>query len=178
MLDRKGIFDMQQNISSESRLIDSALRTWRFNTDRIDKFFSSLSPEQLEQEIAPGRNRLIYLWGHIAALNDGLLPLLGLGPKLYPEMEEMFITKPDRGAVTLYSAAQLDEAWRQISEELLKGFSGWSPAEWLERHTAVSPQDFLREPHRNRYTILLSRNTHMAFHLGQAILAKPRDIKP
>ena len=77
---------MQASESLETRMIDSALRAWRSNADRIDKFFGAVSPEQLEQEIAPGRNRLIYLWGHTAALNDGLFPLMGLGPRLYPEM--------------------------------------------------------------------------------------------
>src|SRR5258708_930796 len=166
---------MQASESLETRMIDSALRAWRSNADRIDKFFGALSPEQLEQEITPGRNRLIYLWGHIAALNDRLFPLMGLGPRLYPEMEVMFILKPDRTAITVYSAEQLKQAWNQNNERLLAGFSVWSPAEWLERHTSVSAKDFLREPHRNRYTVLLSTNTHMAFHFGQAILTKPRD---
>ena len=166
---------MQASESLETRMIDSALRVWKSSADRIDKFFAALSPEQLEQEIAPGRNRLIYLWGHIAALNDGLFPLVGLGPRLYPEMEVMFIANPDRAAVIIYSAEQLKQAWSHINEKLLAGFSGWSLAEWLERHTAVSAEDFLREPHRNRFTVVLSRNTHMAYHFGQAILAKPRD---
>ena len=77
----------------------------------------------------------------------------------------------------MYSAEQLKQAWSHINEKLLAGFSGWSPAEWLERHTAVSAEDFRREPHRNRFTVVLSRNTHMAYHFGQAILAKPRDLK-
>jgi len=156
-------------------MVDSAIRAWKSNSDRIDTFFSALSPEQLEQEIAPGRNRLIYLWGHIAALNDRLFPLMGLGPRLYPEMDAMFILNPDRVAITVFSAEQLKQAWNQINERLLAGISVWSPAEWLERHTAVSAEGFLREPHRNRYTVLLSTNTHMAFHFGQAILTKPRD---
>jgi hypothetical protein len=165
---------MQASESLETRLIDSALRAWKSNADRIDKFFGALSPEELEQEIAPGRSRLIYLWGHIAAL-DGLFPLMGLGPRLFPEMEVMFIADPDGAAITVYSAEQLKQAWNQINERLLVEFSGWSPADWLERHTAVSAKDFLSEPHRNRYTVLLSMNTHMAFHFGQAILAEPRD---
>ena len=41
---------------------------------------------------------------------------------------------------------------------------------------AVSSHHFLVEPHRNRYTVVLSRNTHMAFHFGQAILAKAKLI--
>jgi hypothetical protein len=79
---------MKASESLETRLIDSALRAWKFNADRIDKFFGALSPEQLEQEIAPGRNRLIYLWRHIAALNDGLFPLMGLGPSCTPKWRE------------------------------------------------------------------------------------------
>ncbi len=166
---------MQGNESLEARMIDSTIRAWKFNSDRIDKFFGALSPEQLEREIAPGRNRLIYLWGHISALNDGLFPLFGLGARLYPEMEAMFITSPDRAAGSIYSPEQLKAAWTHINEKLVAAFSGWSPVEWLEKHTAVSNDDFLVEPHRNRYTVVLSRNTHMAFHFGQAILAEPKD---
>ena len=99
---------MHGSESLETRLIDSAVRAWKSNADRIDKFFGALSPEQLEQEIAPGRNRLIYLWGHVAALNDGLFPLVGLGPRLYPEMEVMFIANPDRATITVYSAEQFE----------------------------------------------------------------------
>ena len=49
-----------------------------------------------------------------------------------------------------------------------------SAADWLAKHTAVSDDEFVREPHRNRYTVMLSRTSHIAFHYGQAILAKPR----
>jgi len=38
--------------------------------------FGMLSPEQLEQQVAPGKNRLIYLWTYSG--DDGLLPLLAL----------------------------------------------------------------------------------------------------
>jgi hypothetical protein len=65
-------------------MIDSTIRALRFNSDRIDEFFGALSPEQLEREIAPGRSRVIYVWGHISALNDGLFPLFGLGPRVAP----------------------------------------------------------------------------------------------
>ena len=82
-------------MSTENSLIDAALRGWKSNVERVDKLFGTLSPEQLEQQVKPGKNRLIYLWGHLAAVNDGLLPLLGIGERLHPEFDEMFITKPD-----------------------------------------------------------------------------------
>jgi len=48
-------------MTTEKSLIDSALRGWKSNVERADKLFEALSPEQLEQEVAPGKNRLIYI---------------------------------------------------------------------------------------------------------------------
>jgi hypothetical protein len=44
-----------------------------------------------------------------------------------------------------------------------------SVAELLQ---GISPEDFVREPPRNRYTSLLGRTAHLAYHYGQAVLAK------
>ena len=161
-------------MTPEQQLIDSTLRAWKFNADRVETFFSALSEEQLQREIAPGRNRLLYLWGHVASINDAMLPLLGIGPRLHPELDAMFVANPDRSVATLLSGAEVKRIAGEIDRALLSAFSKWSAAEWLAKHTAVSDEDFVREPHRNRFSVLLSRNTHMAFHYGQAILAKPR----
>ena len=53
-------------MTTEKSLIDSALRGWKSNVEQADKLFGGLSPEQLEQEVAPGKNLLIYLWSHLA----------------------------------------------------------------------------------------------------------------
>ena len=63
------------------------LKAWKAQVDRADKLFGALSPEQVLQEIAPGRNRLLYLWGHLTAIHDAMLPLLGLGKRSYPEFD-------------------------------------------------------------------------------------------
>ena len=76
--------------SAENPLIDAALRGWKSNVERVGNLFGTLSPEQLEQQVTPGKNRLIYLWGHLTAVNDGLLPLLGIGERLHPELDAMF----------------------------------------------------------------------------------------
>ena len=46
-------------------------------------------------------------------------------------------------------------------------------------HYTVTPVRILpnycsAQPHRNRFTILVGRTTHLAYHLGQAILAERR----
>jgi len=161
-------------MANEQLLIRGVLQVWKFNEDRIDKFFRALSEEELQHEIMPGRNRLIYLWGHIAAVNDTLFPLLGLGPKMYPELDTMFLANPDRAVQEIYSGHEVGRAFGEIHRALGTAFTSWTTAEWLEKHTSVSDEDFASEPHRNRFTVVASRNTHMAFHFGQAILTKPR----
>lgn len=157
-------------MTTEKSLIDSALRGWKSNVERADKLFGDLSPAELEQEVAPGKNRLIYLWGHLAAVNDRLLPLLGIGERLHPEFDGMFISNPDKSVPLNVSGQSLKAAWQEINEKLWKGFSNFSDSDWAQRHTAVSAEDFELEPHRNRFGVLLGRTAHLAYHLGQAAL--------
>jgi hypothetical protein len=158
-------------MTTEKSLIDSALRGWKSNIEQADKLFGGLSPAQLEQEVAPGKNRLIYLWGHLAAVNDRLLPLLGIGERLHPEFDDMFISNPDN-SVLIVSEETLKTAWQEINQKLWEGIAKFSASDWAERHTAVSEQDFEREPHRNRFAVLLGRTAHLAYHVGQAALAQ------
>jgi hypothetical protein len=156
----------------ESSLIDSALRNWRSNVDRAGKLFGNLSQEQLLQEVAPGKNRLIYVWGHLTAFNDALIPLLGFGSRIHPELDLMFVSNPDRTVPTILLGEDLKIIWQETSQILWTSFTKLSVADWLQKHAAVSEEDFLLEPHRNRFTILLGRTVHIAYHLGQAKLSE------
>jgi DinB superfamily len=163
-----------ERMTSEQLFVDAALRAWKFNIDRVEKAFRDLSDEQLEVRVAPGRNRLLYLLGHIAAVHDLMLPLLDIGPRRHPDLDAIFIKKADSGEVSSHTSATLKEILVEIDRELWSAFTQWSPAEWLSRHTSVSEEDFAKEPHRNRLSVLLSRNSHLAFHHGQIVLTEPR----
>ena len=81
-------------MSSEASFVDVALRSWKSNVDRAGTFFGALSPEELQREIVPGKNRLIYIWRAPAAVNDRMLTILGLGERLHPELDAMFLSNP------------------------------------------------------------------------------------
>jgi hypothetical protein len=55
---------------------------------------------------------------------------------------------------------------------LQEHFDTLSTEQWFQRHTAVSEVDFEKEPHRNKLNVLLSRTSHIAYHLGQLVLLK------
>jgi DinB superfamily len=157
-------------VTTEEKLCSATLQSWNQVITRADRKLLPLTDEQLQQPIAPGRNRVIYLLGHLTAVHDRMIPLLRLGDRLHPELDAAFITNPDRTVDLPLSASELKEAWKQVNEVLTKAMSELTPEAWLERHSAISEEDFAKEPHRNRLTILLSRTNHASFHLGQIIL--------
>ena len=48
-------------MTSQQLSVKVAINSWRAVLERTDKIFSSLSEDQLLREVAPGKNRLIYL---------------------------------------------------------------------------------------------------------------------
>jgi hypothetical protein len=155
-------------VNIDQQLVDLTLGVWKSDIGRATKIFSDISDEELLREIGPGRNRLIYLLGHLTAVNDALFPLFGLGQQFYPEMHEAFITSPDRSPVQDgFSGEDLKHRWVDVNQALSLTFDKLSPSQWLEKHTAVSDEDFKREPSRNRFTVLLRRTGHLSYHLGQ-----------
>ena len=152
--------------------VKMALDAWYIQVDRTNKLFNSLSDDQLKQEVAPGRNSGVYLLGHLAAVHDALFPLLGVGEKLYPQLDEIFIKNPDKSGLTKPEAKELRQYWTEVNKKLEKYFNSLTIDEWFQRHMAVSEADFEKEPHRNKLNVLLNRTAHLANHLGQLTFLK------
>jgi hypothetical protein len=148
-----------------------ALKAWKTQIDRAHKLFGALSSEEVLREIAPGRNRVLYAWGHLTAVHDAMLPLLGMRDRLHPEFDVAFISNPDRSRADIPSHEQVRGAWDVVNAELWKEFEKMSWNDWAQRHAAVSEEDFAKDASRNRFSVLLSRTNHLSYHLGQAVLA-------
>jgi len=159
-------------MTQQELLTQTALHSWKQVISRIDEALKSLSDEDLQREVSPGRNRVFYLIGHLTAVHDRLFPLLGLGERLHPNFDELFLDNPDRAKADVLSAGELRRAWSEVNGKLTAAFEKLRPEEWLLRHNAVSDDEFAKKPLRNRFAVLLSRTNHASFHGGQAILAK------
>jgi len=157
-------------MGNEGSCVAIGLKAWQTQIDRADKLFGTLSSVEVLGEIAPGRNRLLYLWGHLTAIHDAMLPLLGLRERLHPEFDVAFVSNPDKSQAAIPSHEQVRRAWNAVNAELWKGFETMSWSGWLQRHSAVSEEDFAKDASRNRFSVLLSRTNHLSYHLGQAVL--------
>ena len=152
--------------------IKMALDAWNVQIDRTNKLFNSLSDEQLHQEVSPGRNSGVYLLGHLTAVHDAILPLLSLGERLHPELDETFVKNPDKSGLPKPLTSALRDYWNEVNKKLLSGFNELNTSEWFQKHNAVSDADFQKEPHRNRLNVVLNRTSHLANHLGQLTFLK------
>jgi hypothetical protein len=161
-------------MTNEELFAKTTVNSWKLAIDRLDQMFSSLSDEELQTGVAPERNRIFYLLGHLTAVHDRLFPLLGLGKRLHPELDDDFITNPDGKSHDRVSAKDLRRAWSEVNQQLTAAFVELPPEEWLKKHEAVSEEDFAKEPLRNRLAVLQSRTLHAGAHAGQIALAMKR----
>ena len=154
----------------EQLTVRMAMASWKNTVGRADKAFSGLTEEQFLREVAPGRNRIIYLLGHLTAINDAMHTILGIGERLRPELDSIFISEPDRANEGLPSVPKLMRQWSEVNGSLSEKLGRLTPQEWLQRHMAMSDEDYAKDPTRNRLSVLLSRTNHLSYHLGQIIL--------
>ena len=159
-------------MTNEEILRVTVLNSWKLAINRFGKTLSELSDEQLQQQVAPGRNRVFYLLGHLTATHDRMFPLLGIGNRLHPELDEPYIANPDRVVADPLSVAELRRAWSEVNDKLTRAFEGFTLEGWLQKHTAVSDDDFIKDPMRNRLAVVMNRTSHASYHAGQAALTK------
>ncbi|CAN5423696.1 hypothetical protein BH11BAC1_BH11BAC1_23010 [soil metagenome] len=158
-------------MNSNQLLIKMIMDRWSAQINNFDTALNAFTDEQMQREIAPGKNRGIYLLGHLVAVHDDMFPLLDLGDKIFPELNAAF-KSPDKSVAEIPTAKELRTCWNKINEVMNQKFSSMQPEDWFQRHTSVSAEDFAREPHRNKLNIILTRTTHLSYHLGQFILLK------
>ena len=154
-------------------MVKLVLDAWNVHLARTGKLLDQLTDEQLQNEVAPGRNTGTYLLGHLVAVHDALFTLLGTGTKLYPHLEEVFIKQPDKSGSEKPSVKELRNYWNEVNNKLANDLVKFSADEWLQKHMSVSEEDFAKEPHRNRLNVLISRTNHLAYHFGQLAFLKP-----
>ena len=156
-----------ETTTQSNLLVKMILLAWDAQNTYLNKLISSLTDEELGKETAPGKNTGVYLLGHLIAVSDGMLPLLGFGDRLFPEMEDVFIKNPDKSGQAFPSVADLKLRLEAVNTKLNSHFNSTDVHGWLSKHTVVSPEDFVKEPHRNKLNVIITRTGHMAYHIGQ-----------
>ena len=54
--------------------VTTVVTSWKQIINRLDERLPSLDDEQLQKQVAPTKNRLFYLLGHLTAVHEHMLP--------------------------------------------------------------------------------------------------------
>lgn len=153
-------------------LIKIVRNNWDIQVSRATALISQLDHEKIYSEVSPGKNRGIYILGHLVAYHDLMPEILGLGKRTLPFLYEPFLKNPDTIGVPVPDYDELKLYFKQVHDRLSEQFDSLSPDEWFKRHEAMTDEDFEKDPSRNKLNVLLNRTNHFAYHLGQLRLLK------
>lgn len=153
-------------------VVKMLLDRWNAAFKTCDTVLNAITDENMLREIVPGKNRGIYLLGHLIAAHDDMVKLLDLGEKQYPELLESFIKSPDKATDQIPSVSELRSYWTKQFAFIYEKVNSVSTDAWFEKHTSISAEDFAKEPHRNKLNVLLTRTTHLTYHTGQLVFLK------
>src|SRR5688500_3571531 len=102
--------------ATEPLFIKMVLDHWNTSIKRMDDLFNELPDEQLLQQVAPGRNRGIYLLRHLAGIHDIMLRLLGFEQPLQPERQKIFISNPHNPQISRPAISELKQYWKGVNQ--------------------------------------------------------------
>jgi len=158
-------------MGTDGAYVALGLKVWKAQIERAEKLFGSLSSEEVQREIAPGRKQTALLVGTSQQpYTTRCCRCWDWENGSIPEFDAAFVSNADKSQAATPSHEQVRQAWNAVNSDLQKGIEGMSWSDWLLRHTAVSEGDFAKDTSRNRFAILLSRTNHLSYHLGQAVL--------
>jgi crotonobetainyl-CoA:carnitine CoA-transferase CaiB-like acyl-CoA transferase len=150
--------------------IEISLLQWNTYNTRMQKMMDAISDQNFNSPITPNGNSPSWVFGHLVDTDDKLLELFGISKRLFPELEKIYHHERGTNQSGHLSKAELITKWKAITAELDKAFNSWNEKDWMSRHTAVSEEDFKKEPQRNRLNVMLGRVSHKASHMGQVAM--------
>lgn len=154
-------------MNTTSVITKLAIQQWEQQVERATKLLDEMSDEVLARHIAPGKNTGTYIVGHLIAVHDAIPVILGLGEKKYPELYDTYITQPDGKGDAAMSLQGLRTLWKETHDRVTGLMRNVPEEDWFKRHESMTDADFEVNPLRNKLSVLLSRTSHLAYHLGQ-----------
>jgi hypothetical protein len=159
-------------MDNEKLLVQTVLNSWKLVNQRISTLIVQFSEKQLQDQIAPDRNRVLYIIGHLTVVSDLMFPLLGVGERRFSNLDTVYLEHPDCMEVDPLAPAELKAAWQDVTTRMTYALEAFTPEDWLQKHTSVSDVEFEKDPVRNRMAVVLSRTNHISYHTGQLVLAQ------
>lgn len=63
-------------MTKDQIIVKMVMDRWNASIENCNKLLNAVNDEQLQREVAPGKNRGIYLLGHLIAVHDRMFVLV------------------------------------------------------------------------------------------------------
>ncbi len=145
---------------------------WNVMVSKVNNIVNTYTDDELELPVAPEKNKVKWIIGHLAAVNDLTLSILGVSEVTNPKQANRFTKTPFNKAQNLISIKEIKEYWFKTSELINSGTKKFSANDWFQKHNSITAEEFVKEPHRNKLNVLMGRANHISHHIGQMSLVK------
>lgn len=152
-------------------MIEQLMDRWDSKVRQTTTTFELLGTRCEMLPVAPGRNRVIYLLGHLLAVQDHLYDALELGDAMYPELDYLFLL-PQHTSNDYPPFEELLCKWVCINDLILLNLKMFQVEDWLKKHRYITEKEFCENPCRNKFNLILSSIFHLYHHGGQLALIK------
>jgi len=133
----------------------------------VNWILQSLSKEDFESEIAPGKNHGVWIFGHLIACEDDFVLFIGKGKIEYPEYQTMFAEGSKLLPVENYpSVSELKEKWNKLVSRNKKIYDELNDDELNEPQAQIEVNDFWK----TKEDIAVHWQHHVMYHAGQLAL--------
>lgn len=151
--------------------ISQFIDQWENKIIETTELFGSLGAGNSMLRLAPCKNRVIYLLGHLLVVHDRMFEILEIDERKFDSYDDLFLTP--QHASNIYPDYDLMLVqWKSLNDSLTFRLKQFTSDDWLAKHRFVSEDDFSKNKKRNKFSVLLSRNAHLFHHAGQLSLVQ------
>jgi uncharacterized damage-inducible protein DinB len=140
---------------------------WKTAIGWITRNLESLTDEELQKDIIPGRSNGLWLLGHLILVEDQFSVALGREARLFPELGQFFGigTKPQLSE-KLPTPAILRKQWQEVVAKSDRALQSIQDSEWGDDH-GLGKDTPIGKMFQTKGDCLSTFVLHQQYHNGQ-----------
>ncbi len=132
----------------------------------VNIYINSLTDEEFEMELSPGKNRGVWILGHMITSDDEFSVFMGKGDLLFPYYPELFGQGSKLQPLQSYpEVSELRQQWNDVIEKNKNIYENLKDEELEQPHNNIveGKEDFFKTKAR----VIMAWHLHQMYHAGQ-----------
>ncbi|MEP7146575.1 MAG: DinB family protein [bacterium] len=146
--------------------VEKFLRTIYYDDGWVNIYIDSLTDEEFEMELSPGKNHGVWILGHLITSDDDFSLYMGKGELLFPEYHDLFGQGSMLQPVKNYpKVLVLRKHWNDIIGKNKKIYENLKDEEF--EHPPANIADNKEDYFKTKARVIMAWQLHQVYHGGQ-----------